>query len=106
MKERNSLFGWTATDRPLDIATDNLSRAPSMGTSIHFFVRGVGVGLTHTENLMIKKLREMRALNGLELDQDEVEPTIGNKFKAKFEIPNEYSENILILELHLVMHNS
>ena len=29
-----------------------------------FFVRGVGVGLTHTENLMIKKLREVRETNG------------------------------------------
>ena len=27
----------------------------STGTSINIFVRGVGVGLTHTENLMIKK---------------------------------------------------
>ena len=48
----------------------------------------MGVGLTHTENLMIKKLREMRKSNGLELDQEEAEPTIGRNFKTKFEIPN------------------
>ena len=38
----------------------------------------------------LKKLRKMREANGLELDQEEVEPTIGRKLKTKFEIPNEY----------------
>ena len=63
----------------------------------------MGVGLTHTENLMIKKLREMRNTNGLELDQEEAEPTIGRNFKTKFEIRNEYSENILITESDFVL---
>ena len=45
---------------------------------------------------MIKKLKEVRETNGLELDGEEAEPTIGRNFKTKFEIPNEYSENILI----------
>ena len=40
----------------------------------------------------------MRETNGLELDQKEVEPTLGRKFKIKFEIPNEFSENILITD--------
>ena len=48
---RNSLFVWTATDRPLDITPDNLSPAPSTRTSKKNFVRGVRVGLTHTKNL-------------------------------------------------------
>ena len=56
----------------------------------------MGVGLTHTETLMIKKLREVRETSGLELDEEEAEPTTGRNFKTKFEIPNEYSENILI----------
>ena len=56
------------------------------------------VGFFHTENLMIKKLREVRETNGLELDQEEVEPTIGRNFKTKFEIPNEVTENILITD--------
>ena len=47
---------------------------------------------------MIKKLREVRETNGLELDQEEIEPTIGRTFKTKFEISNEYSENILITD--------
>ena len=69
VKTGNPLFGWTATDRPLEVPPDNLSPAPSTETSINLFVRGVGVGLTHTKNLMIKKLREVRETSGLELDQ-------------------------------------
>ena len=55
----------------------------------------MGVGLTHTENLMIRKLREVIETSRLELDEEEAEPTIGRDFKTRFEIPNEYSENIL-----------
>ena len=58
VKGGNSLCGWTATDRPLDIPPDNLSAAPTTGMPINIFVRRVGVGLTHTKNLMIKKLRK------------------------------------------------
>ena len=74
----------TTTDRQLDIQPDNLSPAPSKGTSINIFVRAVGVGLTHTKKLMIKKLRARRETGGLDLDQEEVESTIGRK--TKFEI--------------------
>ena len=31
VKEGNSLFGWIAKDRPLDIPLDSLSAAPSKG---------------------------------------------------------------------------
>ena len=103
MKTEDPLFGRTATDRPLEISPDNLDPAPSMGTSINIFVRGVGEGLTHTENLMIKKLRELRETSGLELDGEEAEPTIGRNFKTKFEIPNEYSENILITDSDFIL---
>ena len=89
VKTENPLFGWTATDRPLDIPPANSDPASSTGTSINIFVRGVGVGLTHTENLMIKKLRDVRETSGLELDGEEAEPTIGRNFKTKFEITNE-----------------
>ena len=40
----------------LDLITGMLSTE----TSMNIFVRGVGVGLTHTENLLIKKLRIAR----------------------------------------------
>ena len=105
MKRENPLFGWTATDRPLDIPPDNSDPASSTGTSINIFVRGVGAGLTHTENLMIKKLSEVREKSGLELDGEEAEPTIGRNFKTKFEIPNEYSENILITDSDFILSN-
>ena len=103
MKTENPLFGWTATNRPLDIPPDSSDPASSTGTSINIFVRGVGVGLTHTENLMIKKLREVRETSGLELDGEEAEPTIGRNFKTKFKIPNEYSGNILITDSDFIL---
>ena len=53
VKTEDPLFGWTATDKPLEIPPDILDPASSTGTSINIFVRGVGVGLTHTEKLMI-----------------------------------------------------
>ena len=52
---------------------------------------------------MMKKLREGREINGLELDQKEFEPAIGRKFKTKFDIPNEYSENILIMDNDFIL---
>ena len=61
------------------------------------------MGLTHTKNLMIKRLREERETNGLELGEEEAEPTIGRNFKTKFEIPNEYSENILITDIDFIL---
>ena len=103
VKGRNSLFGWTATDRPLDLPPDNLSPVPSTGTSITIFVRGVGVGFTHTKILIIKKLREMREVNGLKLNHEEVEPTVGRNFKAKFEISNEYFEKILLTDNDFIL---
>ena len=103
MKMKDPLFGWSATDKPLEIPPDNLDPASSTRTSIIIFVRGVGVGLTHTENLMIKKLREVRATNGLKLDVEEAELAIGRNFKKKFDIPNEYSENILITDSDFIL---
>ena len=103
VKARDPLFGWTATDRPLEIPPDNLDPASSTGTSIIIFVRGVWVGLTHTENLIIKKLREVRETSELELDEEEAEPTIGRNFKKKIEIPNEYSENILMTDSDFIL---
>ena len=103
MKTKDPLFGWTATDRPLEIPPDNSDSASSTGTSINIFVRGVGVRLTLTEHLMIKKLREVRETNGLESDQEEAEPTLGRNFKTKFEVSNEYLENVLITDSDFIL---
>ena len=61
------------------------------------------VRLTHNENLILKKLREVRETNGLELDPEGAEPTIGRNFETKFEIPNEYSDNILITDSGFIL---
>ena len=94
MKTEDPLFGWTATDRPLDIPQDNSDPTTSTGTSINIFVRGVGVGL-----------KEVRETSELELEEEEPEPTIGRNFKTKFEIPNEYSENIMITDSDFILSN-
>ena len=103
VKTEDPLFGWTATERPLEIPPDNLDPASSTRTSINIFVRGMGVRLTHTENLMIKKLKEVRETSELELGEGEAEPTIGRNFKTRFEIPNEYSENIMITDSDFIL---
>ena len=103
VKTKDPLIGWTAADRPLEIPPDNLDPASSTWTSINIFVRGVGVGLTHTENLMIKKLREVKETNGLELDEEQADTAIGWNFKLKFDTPNEYSENILIMDSDFIL---
>ena len=64
---------------------------------------GGGVEFTYTENLLIKKLREVRKTSEVELDVEEAEPTIGRNFKTKFEIPKEYSENILITDSGFIL---
>ena len=57
-----------AQEGRLLIPASNLDLIPGMrltGTSMEIFVRGVGVGLTHTENLLIKKLRIARETGDL-----------------------------------------
>ena len=51
---------WAAQEGQLLIPASNLDLIPGMrstGTLMDIFVRGVGVGLTHTENLRIKKIK-------------------------------------------------
>ena len=67
----------------------------STGTSVHIFVRGVGVGLTHTENLIIKNLRVASETGDLEAETGEEpkKPDIGRVVESCFNLPNEYSSN-------------
>ena len=49
---------WAAQEGRLLIPASNFDLIPGMrstGASMDVFVRGMGVGLTHTENLIIKK---------------------------------------------------
>ena len=58
-------------DGPLRVPQSNLDLLDfgrSTGTSMDIFVRGVGVGLTHTENLIIKKFKSARETGELETE--------------------------------------
>ena len=62
---------WAAKEGQLLIPASKLNLISGMrstGTSMHNFVRGVGVGLTHTEKLLIKKLRIGRETGDLEAE--------------------------------------
>ena len=86
-KTEDPLFGWATTDRPLDIPPDNSDPTSS------------------TKNLMIKKLKEVKEASELELDEEAPEPNIGRNFKTEFEIPNEYSENIMKTDSDFILSN-
>ena len=69
------------------------------------FVRGVGVGLTHTENLLIKKLRIARETGDLEAEtgEDSKKPDTGRVVESYFNLPNEFSSSIIITESNLIL---
>ena len=79
----------------------------STGTSMDIFVRGVGVGLTHTENLLIKKLRIARETGDLEAETGEEpkKPDIGRVVESYFNLPNEYSSNIILTDSDFILTN-
>ena len=58
----------------------------STGTSMDIFVRGVGVGLTHTENILIENLRLARETGDLkaETGEDRKTPDIGRVVESHF----------------------
>ena len=70
------------------------------------FVRGVGVGLTHTENLIIKKLRIARETGDLEAETGEEpeKPDIGRVVKSYFNLPNENLSNIILTDRHIILY--
>ena len=71
------------------------------------FVRGMGVGLTHTENLLIKKLRIARETGYLEAETGEVpkKPDIGRVVESYFNLPNEYSSSIILTDSNFILTN-
>ena len=101
---------WAAQEGQLLIPPSNLNLKPGMrstGTSMDIFVRGVGVGLTHTENLIIKKLRVARETGDLEAETGEEpkKPEIGRVVESYFNLPNEYSSNIILTDSDFILTN-
>ena len=99
---------WAAQEGRLLIPASNLDLIPGMrstGTSMDIFVRGVGVGLTHTENLIIKKLRIARETGDLEAETGEEpkKPDIGRDVESYFNLPNEYSSNIILTDSDFIL---
>ena len=101
---------WAAQEGRLLIPASNLDLIPCMqstGTSMDIFVRGVGVGLTHTENLIIKKLRIARETGdlGAETGEEPKKPDIGRVVESYFNLPNEYSSNIILTDSDFILTN-
>ena len=101
---------WAAQEGRLLIPASNLdliSGMRSTGTSKDIFVRGVGVGLTHTENLIIKKLRIARETGYLEAEigEEPRKPDIGRVVEFYFNLPNEYSSNIILTDSDFILTN-
>ena len=65
----------------------------------------MGVGLTHTENLLIKKLRIARETGDLEAEtgEDPKKPDIGRVVESYFILPNEYSSSIILTDSDFIL---
>ena len=71
------------------------------------FNRGIGVGLTHTEKLLIKKLRIARETSDLEAEigEDPKKTDIGRVVGSYFKLPNEYSNSIILTDSDFILTN-
>ena len=110
MKTERDDPSWAAQEGHLLIPASNLDLIPGMrstGTSMDISVRGVGVGLTHTENLIIKKLRIARETGDLEAEtgKEPKNPDIGRVVESYFNLPNEYSSNIILTDSDFILTN-
>ena len=108
MKTERDDPSWAAQEGRLLLPASNLDLLPGMqstGTSMDIFVRGVGVGLTHTENLIIKKVRIARETGDLEAETGEEpkKPDIGRVVESYFNLPNEYSSSILVTDSDFIL---
>ena len=103
----NTESNWVAPDGPLRVpqsSLDLLDFGQSTGTSMDIFVRRVGVGLTHTENLIIKKLKSARETGELETEGENAKkPPFGRIFESYFDLPNHYSNNIVITDSGFIL---
>ena len=106
----NTESNWVAPDGPLRVPQSNLDLQDcgrSTGTSMNIFVRGVGVGLTHTENLIIKKLKSAKETGELETEGENAEkPAFGRIFESYFDLPNHYSSNTVVTDSDFILTES
>ena len=74
---------------------------------MNVFVRTVGVGLNHTEKILIKKLKIARETGGLEIETDEGprKPDRGGVVESYFNLPNEYSSSIILTDSDFTLTN-
>ena len=88
----NTEPNWVAPDGPQRVPESNLDLLDfgrSTGTSMDIFVRGVGVRLTHTENLVIRKLKSARETGELGTEgKNAKKPPFGRTFESYFDPPN------------------
>ena len=86
---------------------DLISGMQSTGTSMDIFVRGVGVRLTHTEKLIVKKLRIARETGDLEAEtgQEPKKSDLGRVVESYFNLPNEYPSNIILTDSDIILTN-
>ena len=82
------------------VAPDGPLRFPESSLNLlDIFVRGVVVGLTHTENLIIKKLKSASKTGELETEgENGKKPLFGQIFESYFDLPNHYSNNIVVTD--------
>ena len=99
---------WAAQEGRLLIRACNLDLIPGMrstGTSMDIFVRKMGVGLTHTENLLIKKLGIARETGDLEAETggEPNKPDIGRVVQSYFNLPNKYTGSIILKDNNFIL---
>ena len=95
---------WAAQEGQLLIPAsilDLISGLRLTGTSMDIFVRGVGVGLTHTEKLLIKSLRIARDTGDLEAETGDIRRVV----ESDFNLPNEYSSSIILTDSNFTLTN-
>ena len=65
----------------------------------------MGVGLTHTENLLVKKLRIVRETGdlGAETGEESKKPDIGRVVESYFNLPNECSSSIILTDSDFIL---
>ena len=108
MKTERDDLSWAAQEGRLLIPASNLDLIPGMrstGTSMDIFVRGVGVGITQSENLLIKKLRVARKTRDLEAETGKKpkKTDIGRVVESYFNLPNEFLSSIILTDSDFIL---